>query len=248
MIEAFLFDFHRTLVYSKPWLALEIRTLPRAAFAYLARAGHIPLLDEEQFARADAVFRAARMRAEETGYETSHVEDLRDMLQALGLQDRVPDEVIEGTVAELHRRCVESAELMDGAAEALTDLKGMGYRLGIVSNAAYSPFLTWTLERFGLAGFFELVIVSADVHTRKPWLRIFEIALERMELLPHQVAYVGDDFRKDVQASKRLGMRALWFRPEEEPIAAERRKVADAVVTSLKQVPLFGERWRERES
>ncbi len=248
MIEAFLFDFHRTLVYSRAWLALEIKTLPRAAFAYLARTGRIPLLDEEQFARAEAVFRAARMRAEETGYETSHVEDLRDMVEALGLRDAVPDRVVEQTVAELHRRCVETAELMDGATRALTDLKGMGYRLGIVSNAAYSPFLTWTLERFGLSGFFELVVVSADVHTRKPWLRIFEITLERMELLPQQVVYVGDDFRKDVQASKELGMRALWFRPDEEPIAAEQRKVADAVISSLKQVPLYGERWRERES
>ena len=147
MIEAVLFDFHRTLVSSRAWMALEIRTLPRAAFAYLARTKRIPLLDEEQLARAEAVFRAARRQAEETGRETSHVEDLSAMVEALGLAQTVPGEAVEQTVAELHRRCVETAELMDGVARTLTDLRQMGYRLGIVSNAAYSPFLTWTLER-----------------------------------------------------------------------------------------------------
>ena len=248
MIQAYLFDFHQTLIQSPAWIALEIRTLPRAAFSLMARNRIIPILDGPQLARAEDAFRASRHAAETTGRETSHVEDLTAMVAALELQRLVSPKAIEETIATLHRRCVETATMIEGATQALQDLRDSSYRLGIISNAAYSPFLTWTLDHFKLLQFFELIVVSADVETRKPWPQIFHIALERMELLPSQVAYVGDDYHKDVVASKRVGMRAIWFQPDGNPAPSNQEESPDASVTSLDQIPTQAERWREMEA
>ncbi len=246
MIQAYLFDFHQTLIQSPTWMALEVRTLPRAAFSLLARQRLIPILDEPQLARAEETFHASRHTAETTGRETSHVEDLAAMVAALELQRLVSPQDIEETVATLHRRCVETAMMIDGAAQALHDLKASNYRLGIISNAAYSPFLTWTLDHFKLLEFFEFVIVSADVGTRKPWSQIFHIALEQMGLPPSQAVYVGDDYLKDVVGSKRVGMRAIWFQPDGNPAPSNQEASPDASVSSLDQIPTQAERWREK--
>ncbi len=248
MIQAYLFDFHQTLIQSPAWIALEVRTLPRAAFSLLARQKIIPILDEFQLAKAEETFRASRHTAETTGRETSHVEDLTAMVAALELQWLVSHKAIEEIVATLHRRCVETATMMDGAAQTLQDLSASGYRLGIISNAAYSPFLTWTLDRFKLLQFFELVVVSADLGTRKPWPQIFHIALERMGLSPSQVVYVGDDYAKDVVASKRVGMQAIWFQPDGNPAPSNQEESPDASVASLDQILTQAERWREKEA
>ena len=245
MIQAYLFDFHQTLIQSPAWIALEVRTLPRAAFSLMARNRIIPILDEPQLAKAEDTFRASRHAAETTGHETSHVEDLTAMVAALELQQLVSLQAIEETIATLHRRCVETATMIDGAVQTLRDLNESSYRLGIISNAAYSPFLTWTLNRFELLEFFEFVVVSADVGTRKPWPQIFHIALERMGLPPSQVAYVGDDYLKDVVASKRVGMRAIWFQPDGNPAPSNQEASPDASVSALDQIPTQAERWRE---
>jgi HAD superfamily hydrolase (TIGR01509 family) len=244
MTGTFLFDFHGTLMRSRTWIDLEVRDLPRAAFSHLVSQGHIPLLDDEQFLRAEDIFRAARLTAESTYRETSHVDDLTAMVEALGLQEQVQPQLIEETVAALHRRCVPTVELMACTAETLQRLQDMGLRLGIVSNAAYAPFLTWTLAHFGILDFFEEIVVSADVKTRKPGLEIFRIAFDRMGLRAAETAYVGDDFRRDIVASKKIGMRAIWYRPDGDTASPDGKTTPDAIVTALDKIPDWAEAWR----
>jgi len=243
MIEAVLFDFSSTLIDSPAWMALELRTLPREAFELLAAQGHITPLRSEQLAQAEGVFRHAREQADAAGCETSHLDDLSSMVAALGLQDQVPLKLVEQTVATLHRQRLPEVTLISGATETLAKLQAHDYRISIISNAAYSPFLTWTLERFELLHFFEKILVSADVGVRKPGLDIFRIALDQLELAPADAVYVGDDFQKDVAAPKQLGMRAIWFRPDGAAPLPGGQVTADAIVSELIQVPDWVGRW-----
>jgi HAD superfamily hydrolase (TIGR01509 family) len=244
MLQAFLFDFNATLIQSPTWMDLEIRSLPRQAFAHLARQGHISPLDDDQLARAEAIFRTARQTANTSLRETSHTQDLTAMVEALGLPQQISPQLIEETVASLHRQCVPTVELIEGADQMLRQLQALDYRLGIISNAAYGPFLSWALEQLGLLGYFEQIIVSADVGLRKPGLDIFHLTLDRMGLAPAQTTYVGDDFQKDVVASKEMGMRAVWYRPEVKAIQARDQSTPDAIVTHLDQIPPWARRWR----
>ena len=243
MLKAFLFDFNATLIHAPAWMALEVRTLPKDAFSYLAKQRLIEQLDPTQLSQAESVFQNARQRAEETGYETSHIEDLGEMVTALNLQDKINQESIFETVEILHRRCVSKVTLFEGARETLQQLQTRGYRLGIVSNAAYSPFLTWTLQDFGVTDFFEHIVVSADVRTRKPNPEIFQITLNRMSLRPIETVYVGDDIRRDIMGAQNAGMRAIWFRPGGDSTSADDKIIPDATVADLPQVISLAERW-----
>ena len=225
-------------------MALEIRTLPQDAFDLLAADGHITPLRAEQLAQAESIFHHAREKANAAGSETSHSDDLSNMVSALGLQDQVSQKLVEQTVATLHRQCLPKVTLIAGAAETLATLQAHDYRISIISNAAFSPFLSWTLERFELLHFFEKILVSADVGVRKPALDIFHIALDQLELAPADVVYVGDDYQKDVAAPKQLGMRAIWFRPDGATPPPEAQAAADAIVGELIQIPGLVDRWR----
>jgi HAD superfamily hydrolase (TIGR01509 family) len=244
MLQAFLFDFSSTLIESKTWMDLEIRGLPEAAFALLAERGIILPLAPGELSHAESLFWTARRVADTTGHETSHVDDLVMMVEALSLQERVSRSLAEETVAALHRRCLPTVELIGGVPETLHQLRGMGYRQAIISNAAYAPFLTWTLECFNLLSFFEQVVVSAEEGTRKPWPDIYRLTLERMGLSPPDAAYVGDDLLRDIVGARDAGLSSIWYRPDGPPPGEEECAVPDAIVTALDQIPALAERWR----
>ena len=71
-------------------------------------------------------------------------------------------------------------------------------------------------EDYDLAGFFEFVIDSAAVGFRKPDLRIFQPAIERLGLPAANIGYVGDQFKADVVGSKSAGMKSIWYVGERE--------------------------------
>lgn len=130
-------------------------------------------------------------------------------------------------------------------------LRGMGYRLGAVTNRGYSgPRFHKELRELGLSDLFEILVISCDVGYMKPHPRIFQHSLERMGLEPHETVMVGDDLRADVEGAKTMGMLTVWRRPPlDEPVeATETRPEAtgpltpDYVVDSigeLKGLPLF---------
>ncbi len=83
-----------------------------------------------------------------------------------------------------------------------------GKKIGIVSNGQ-RVFSEQEIRMLGLYGRFDLVIFSSDLGCKKPDPRIYVVALERMDLAPQDVLFVGDNYENDVLAPRRLGMQAL---------------------------------------
>lgn len=236
MIEAVLFDFYATLVRSPEWFELEVRTLPEKALSDLSDRGHIRPVSSGGLKNAQRVFRESRLKAERTGRETSHVDDLKAVVAELELSGRVSRALVEETVERLHRRYVPRTTLVPGARDVLQRLRELDFRLGVISNAAYTPFIHWVLAHFDLADMFEETIVSAEVGMRKPAPGIFELALERLGVSPQAAVYVGDDLIKDVQGAKGAGLRAIWFRDDGSEVEQIEGIEPDAVVTKLLDV------------
>jgi putative hydrolase of the HAD superfamily len=95
--------------------------------------------------------------------------------------------------------------------ETLDELRRLGYRLGVISNA--DGRVEALLQDVGLRGHFELVIDSGSVGVEKPDPRIFRMALERMGIEPHDAVYVGDVYEIDVAGARAAGMRAILLDP-----------------------------------
>jgi putative hydrolase of the HAD superfamily len=67
------------------------------------------------------------------------------------------------------------------------------------------------LAASGLVGYFEVVIVSADLGVAKPDAAIFEHALERLSVECGDAVMVGDSIAKDIDGARAAGMRAVWL-------------------------------------
>ena len=65
------------------------------------------------------------------------------------------------------------------------------------------------LRFLGLYDFFDNVIFSSDVRYKKPNPKLYRFALERMQLKPEEVLFIGDTPENDIIAPQEIGMQAI---------------------------------------
>ena len=78
-------------------------------------------------------------------------------------------------------------------------------RCAIVSNADHEHVSSWPV-----ALPVEFILISESLRAYKPDRRVFEGALERLGLAPHEVLHVGDSDVDDVKGAKAAGLRVAW--------------------------------------
>lgn len=93
----------------------------------------------------------------------------------------------------------------------LPQLKQAGYILGVISNRD-KPFQD-LLQEHGIDEFFDFSLAAGEVNTFKPEPGVFEHALQRMNLSPQDVIYVGDNYYADVVGARRAGLRPVLYDP-----------------------------------
>ena len=91
--------------------------------------------------------------------------------------------------------------------DALTRLRGAGYRLGLISNFAWR--LSDLVEKLGLGELLDLVVTSARVGYRKPRPEIFAQALAQLGAEPAESLFVGDDPVCDWDGARAAGLTPL---------------------------------------
>jgi putative hydrolase of the HAD superfamily len=126
------------------------------------------------------------------------------------------DEALARAAAFIHARHLESnvwRRVGAGNDEALRRLRDAGFRLAVVSNSEGT--VERMLEEVGLRPYFETVVDSGVVGSVKPDRRIFEIALERLQLPASEALMVGDLPTADVFGPKALGIRAALVDPHD---------------------------------
>lgn len=91
------------------------------------------------------------------------------------------------------------------ARQVVAELARRGYRLGVISNTASPHTVPRGLEEYGLACYFETVILSSTFGRRKPDPAIFLEASRQVGVSPAKSAYVGDQISRDVLGPRRAG-------------------------------------------
>lgn len=103
----------------------------------------------------------------------------------------------------------EICTLLPGAQALLDALDGKA-RLGLITNG-FTALQTARLQRTGLLGHFDPLVISEQVGVAKPDVRIFEHALERMGRPPReQVLMVGDNPHSDILGGLNAGLHTCW--------------------------------------
>ena len=137
-------------------------------------------------------------------------ERFKIMLELLGHpQNEITDEAVE-TITKAHMtQLQESFEVRPEVRTALEWAKTR-YRTAMISNFGYAPALYESLDRFGIRGAFETVVVSAEVGWCKPHRMIFDHTFEKMEIRPSEALFFGDQLYIDVYGALNAGMHVVW--------------------------------------
>ena len=100
----------------------------------------------------------------------------------------------------------------EGIEDFLEYLKDKGIRTGVISNISYAPsVVAERIHRLLPENAFEFIITSSNYIFRKPNKRIFDLALEKAELQPNEVWYIGDQYECDIKGSLKAGLFPVWY-------------------------------------
>jgi HAD superfamily hydrolase (TIGR01549 family) len=114
------------------------------------------------------------------------------------------------SVFDDYMRLLQSARfrtLYEDVIPTLEALRSTSIRLGVLSNA--SRDLVPLLFRFGVAHYFDAIIVSELVGSEKPQREIFMKALETLDVEPQEAVHVGDSYHHDYLGATRAGLQAV---------------------------------------
>jgi HAD superfamily hydrolase (TIGR01509 family) len=103
---------------------------------------------------------------------------------------------------------------LPGIAEALAELRALGLRLVVVSNA--DGTVERGLMRAGLHGLLDVIVDSHLVGFEKPDPRIFAHALTRSGARAETTLHVGDLYAADVVGARAAGVHALLLDPHDD--------------------------------
>jgi HAD superfamily hydrolase (TIGR01549 family) len=121
-----------------------------------------------------------------------------------------PSEVTREALTDLHayHRAHNLWEYVpDAVRPALGELRDLGLRLTVVSNA--NGTLCAHMKRIGLGELLDCVLDSHDERVEKPDPRLFEIALDRSRARRETTIHVGDLYNIDVVGARSAGLRGV---------------------------------------
>lgn len=124
---------------------------------------------------------------------------------------------------------------MDGAVEALDAMKELGLRLAVVTNGI-ADTQREKLERFGLTERFEHIFIDTEIGYSKPDPRIFEHAIDKMQLQEEDVWMIGDNIRWDVGGPQQIGITGVWINSKQVVLPENYEIVPDLHCDTLLEV------------
>jgi putative hydrolase of the HAD superfamily len=112
-------------------------------------------------------------------------------------------------LAELHRGIARKRLRLYPQVQETLDQLCSHYSMAVVSDAQ-SAYAVPELRAVGLLKYFDSIIVSGDYGYRKPDARLFQKALDALQVRPEQALFLGNDLYHDIFGAQQLGMKAIF--------------------------------------
>lgn len=204
MIEAVFFDLYHTLVrFEPPREELQARTLKDFGIEVSPEVFRRPLLIADEFIyRELARSPLSQWSAEDKMALYARYEGI--LLKEAGI------EVSEQTILKLLGKMQQfdmKLVLFDDVVPALTELKGRGLILGLISNVDRD--ITPLLSKLGLTSLLSVVVTSQNAGFSKPQPEIFQEALRQAGVQASEAIYVGDQYQIDIIGANKVGMKGV---------------------------------------
>jgi putative hydrolase of the HAD superfamily len=98
------------------------------------------------------------------------------------------------------------------------------YKTALLSNA-WDDLRDMLVNRWQISDAFDQIIISAEVGVMKPDPRIYQIALERLQVKPSEAVFI-DDFEENLEGARNVGLQTIHFRSPAQALAELRHSLA----------------------
>lgn len=122
----------------------------------------------------------------------------------------------------------QNVELFTDVLPTLEQLR-RDYMLGALSNGNAD------VRRVGLGEYFSFALSADMLGLAKPEPQVFLAALARAQVKPTQSIHIGDHPEHDVLGAQQVGMRTIWFNPQQSVWTGEHQP--DAEISQIAQLP-----------
>jgi putative hydrolase of the HAD superfamily len=96
------------------------------------------------------------------------------------------------------------------------------------------------IERHDLARWFDVILIEGELGYGKPDRRVYESALGKLEVAPHEAWMVGDNLEWDVVAPESLGIRGIWIDTHGRGLPRESTARPWRIIRRLAEITLPG--------
>jgi len=203
------------------------------------------ILTEAGFKTNLTAFLAAYNKAHEK-YRAIRYKKLREVtnavwvseaLNTLGYKTNREDPRVKAALNIFFQDYVDTLELRPYAMDLLNKITE-NCKLGLISNFTYAPVIHASLRKVGIHEFFNAVVVSEDAGWRKPHKRIFQTALQKLQVTAEETVYIGDSPLEDIEGAKTAGMKTVFVPSQFYTLQnlREIRKQPDITAENLQEI------------
>lgn len=116
--------------------------------------------------------------------------------------------IIVNGIITYHNTKFAMLKLQPDSFAILLYLKSKGYKVGLITNG--KEFKQWEkLIRLGLYPFFDEIVTSESVGVEKPDAKIYQIAMDRLNVTKGTSIMVGNNFDVDIMGAYNAGMQSM---------------------------------------
>jgi putative hydrolase of the HAD superfamily len=208
MKKAIFFDLYGTLI--------DIRTDEHDPWVYSVLSQYLSYhsvnVTSEEL--KEAYFEKIEQHFEKSGEEYPEVdiqEIFNEIMHQYGIK-RYDETVVSDTALLFRSLTMRHFGLFPSLADTLSRLYG-DYRMAVIYDAQWI-FAEPEIEMLGLDQFFGFIILSSRFGFKKPDVRLFDLAMKKLDVKPEESIYIGDAPQRDLVGAKRAGMKCILFRSE----------------------------------
>lgn len=207
MLKGAIFDLGGTLIhFTASWEEVRAARMNAICEALKERGVVLDLNDMKR--------EYVALHDEESEYSARTLEEIEFEESVTKLLDRLRVEVRQRpAMADLVKRSfaleVGSWVLFPGVQKMLQQVRSLGLKIGVLSNARSDWAIREIVERLNLTKYFDAIVTSAAVGFRKPRPEPFQRILKLLDLDASEVVMIGNSMEADIAGARPLGIRTI---------------------------------------
>lgn len=204
MINAVFFDLYQTLVYfAPPREELHASVLKKFGIDVKPEVFNRPLAAADKFISEKTGSAIVKGQSEEDK-RALWVQYEEVVLREAGIE--VSEKLVLGLLSKMQQVKTKMV-LFDDVIPALTDLKGRGLILGLISNIDMD--INLLLRELELQTLIQAAVTSREAGFNKPHPEIFRAALRKAGVQAAESVFIGDQYQIDVIGANQAGLRGI---------------------------------------